>query len=473
MKIIRESHPVLLVSAITLSLLAGTTSAQETESDVALGDLIVTGTRTPDRTVIDSPVPIDVLSTDDLRQSGAFQGEVGELIDTLLPSAFMSRDSNNDLADIVRTVRLRGLDPAHTLVLVNGKRRHNISIVAGAAVDLNNIPSSSIKRIEVLRDGAAAQYGSDAIAGVINIILKDADDGGFLSTTYGGHVTNFKPTGDYIADGQTIYLSGNRGFKLRQDGYLNLSAEFRDREATNRGGAPDSIPPGFIVPQTAPNLALNGRRNYRAGDSAFTDVNTMFNAGINLFNGIEFYSFGSFSYREGEGINFFRFPDESANVAAIHPNGFIPINDTTQLDYSVVMGAKGATSNNWNWDTSLTYGANEFDFDISNSVNASLGTASPTDFNVANYKYQNLILNIDLSKPFDVALLENPFNVAYGLEYRHETYATDSGDEASYIAGPLAATALSVCRETVVYALKMRLVKHVMKSRFTSTLNQT
>jgi iron complex outermembrane recepter protein len=441
MKIIRESHHVLLVSAIIISSFINTTRAQEAESDTVLGELIVTGTRTPDRTVIDSPVPIDVLGPDDFRQSGAVQGEIGELLDTLLPSAFMSRNSNSDLADVVRTVRLRGLDPAHTLVLVNGKRRHSISIVAGAAVDLNNIPSSSIKRIEVLRDGAAAQYGSDAIAGVINIILKDADDGGSLSTTYGGHVTNFKPIGDHIADGQTFYLSGNRGFKLSRDGYLNLSAEFRDREATNRGGAPANIPPGFIVPQTAPNLALNGKRNYRAGDSAFTDVNTMFNGGMNLFKDIELYTFGSFSYREGEGLNFFRFPDESANVAAIHPNGFIPITDTTQLDYSLVIGAKGETASDWRWDTSLTYGANEFDFDMSNSVNASLGTASPTDFNVANYKYQNIILNIDLSKPFDVGLLNNPLNVAYGLEYRHETYATDSGDEASYIAGPLAATA--------------------------------
>ncbi len=267
--------------------------------------------------------------------------------------------------------------------------------------------------------------------------MKDADDGGSLSATYGGHVTNFKPTDDLIADGQTIFVSGNRGFKLGQSGFLNLSAEFRDRGATNRVGAPDSLP--FFENQTPPNLALTGKRNFRAGDSAFTDVNTMFNGGVNLSEDVELYTFGSFSYRHGKGINFFRFPDSSSNVAAIHPNGFLPITNTKQLDYSVVVGAKGETANEWKWDASVSYGANDFDFDMSNSVNASLGTASPTSFDVANYKYQNTIVNVDMSKPFDIGLLKNPLNVAYGLEYRHESYTTRSGDEASFIAGPLAA----------------------------------
>ncbi len=426
---------------VTIQPLLFVTAAQGQETDAVYdsGEYIVTGTRTPERTLIDSPVPIDVLSQEDLRQSGAIQGELGEILDTILPSAFMARDSNNDLADIVRTVQLRGLDPAHTLVLINGKRRHNVSIVKGTSVDLNNIPASSIKRIEVLRDGASAQYGSDAIAGVINIVLKDADEGGAMSTTYGGHVTNFKPTGETIADGQTILLSANRGFELFKNGYLNLSAEIRDRESTNRAGAPDNIP--TFENQTAPNLALKGKQNFRAGDSAFTDFNSMFNAGLNLLNNLEFYSFGSFSYREAEGLNFFRFPDSSSNVQAIYPNGFIPITDTSQIDYSIVAGLKGITTNKWNWDTSLTFGGNEFDFNMSNSLNASFGTASPTEFDVAKYTFKNLILNIDLTKPIDIDLFMNPLNVAYGFEYRHEIYATDSGDVASYKAGPLASTA--------------------------------
>lgn len=411
-------------------------------NDQALGEVVVTGTRVPGRTATDSPVPIDVFGQEDLRRSAAIPGELGEVLDTLLPSAFMARDSNNDLADVVRTVQLRGLDPAHTLVLVNGKRRHNISIVRGAAVDLNNIPVSSIERIEVLRDGAAAQYGSDAIAGVINILLQDADEGGSLSATYGSHVTHFAPTDERITDGETFLVSANRGFALDDDGYLNLTAEFRDRDSTNRAGAPDEIP--FFENQTPANLALRGMRNFRAGDSAFTDLNSMFNAGIGLSEKTRLYSFGSLSYREAEGLNFFRYPDSSANVPAIYPSGFIPISDTTQVDYSATAGAKGSGAHGWNWDASVNFGGNEFDFDMTDSVNASLGSASPTRFDVADYELRNLILNVDLSKPFAVGWLGSPLNVAYGLEFRHEIYTTNPGDEASYIAGPLAADGAAI-----------------------------
>lgn len=411
-------------------------------TDQTVGEVVVTGTRVPGRSATDSPVPIDVLGSEDLRKSGAIPGELGELLDTLLPSAFMARDSNNDLADVVRTVQLRGLDPAHTLVLVNGKRRHNISIVRGAAVDLNNIAVSSIERIEVLRDGAAAQYGSDAIAGVINIILKDADEGGAVSAIYGTHVTHFAPTDEHITDGETFMMSANHGFTLADDGYLNLTAEFRDRNSTNRAGAPDEIP--FFENQTPSNLALTGKKNFRAGDSAFSDVNSAFNAAINLSGNISLYSFGTLSYREAEGVNFFRYPDSSANVQSIYPNGFVPVTDTTQVDYSATAGAKGIVGNSWNWDASLSFGRNDFDFDIDNSVNASLGSASPTRFDVAEYQFSNVILNVDLSKPLVVGWLSSPLNVAYGLEYRHESYGTDPGEQSSYIAGPLAADGAAI-----------------------------
>lgn len=433
------------ISIITQYLLfpgAALGGEDDRANDQPLDEVVVTGTRVPGRTAIDSPVPIDVLGQEDLRRSAAIPGELGEVLDSLLPSAFMARDSNADLADVVRTVQLRGLDPAHTLVLVNGKRRHNISIVRGAAVDLNNIPVSSIQRIEVLRDGAAAQYGSDAIAGVINVILKDAAMGGSLSTTYGAHVTHFGPTDERLTDGETFLLSANRGFTPADGSYLNLTAEFRDRNATNRAGAPDEIP--FFENQTPPNLALIGRKNFRAGDSAFTDFNSMFNAGVKLSGATTLYSFGSLSYRDAEGLNFFRYPDSSANVQSIYPNGFIPITDTTQLDYSAAAGAKGIGAKDWNWDASVSFGGNDFDFDMSNSVNASLGSASPTKFDVADYAFRNLILNVDLSKPVVVHWLRSPLNVAYGLEVRYEMYTTDPGDEASYIAGPLAADGAAI-----------------------------
>jgi iron complex outermembrane receptor protein len=436
MKIWRSLAPISFVTVC----LTFSGAAQGANADPAhvrtLDEIVVTGTRVQGRTALDSPVPIDVLGREDLRRSAAIPGELGEALDTLLPSAFMARDSNSDLADVVRTVQLRGLDPAHTLVLVNGKRRHNISIVRGAAVDLNNIPVRSIERIEVLRDGAAAQYGSDAIAGVINIILNQADEGGSLAATYGSHVTHFAPTDEDITDGETFLVAANRGFKLADNGYLNLTAEYRDRNSTNRAGAPDEIP--FFENQTPPNLARIGEKNFRAGDSAFTDFNSMFNAGIELSGATRLYSFGSLSYREAEGLNFYRYPDSSANVQAIYPSGFIPITDATQLDYSATAGAKGLAGNGWNWDASVNFGGNDFDFDITNSVNASLGSASPTRFAVAEYSYKNLILNLDLSKPLAVDWLSNPLNVAYGIEFRHEMYATSAGDEPSYTAGPLA-----------------------------------
>lgn len=434
--------PAVAIFTLYLLLPDAALAADMGADDQKMSEVVVTGTRVPGRTAIDSPVPIDVLGEEDLRRSGAIPGELGELLDTLLPSAFMARDSNNDLADVVRTVQLRGLDPAHTLVLVNGKRRHNISIVRGAAVDLNNIPVSSIQRIEVLRDGAAAQYGSDAIAGVVNIILKTRDEGGALSASYGSHVTHFAPTDERITDGETFLASANGGFNLAGDGYLNLTAEFRDRNATNRAGAPEEIP--FFENQTPPNLALTGKRNFRAGDSAFTDLNSTFNAGIELSANTKLYSFGTLSYREAEGLNFFRYPDSSANVQSFYPNGFIPITDTTQVDYSATAGATGRAANGWNWDASANVGGNHFDFDIANSVNASLGSASPTRFDVAEYELRNLILNLDVSKPVPVSWLRNSLNVAYGLEYRHETYATDAGEEASYIAGPLAADGAAI-----------------------------
>jgi iron complex outermembrane receptor protein len=427
---------IFVVTAYLLVADAALGAEREPANDETLDEIVVTGTRAPGRTAIESPVPIDVLGKEDLRTSGAIPGELGEVLDTLLPSAFMARDSNNDLADVVRTVQLRGLDPAHTLVLVNGKRRHNISIVRGAAVDLNNIPVGGIERIEVLRDGAAAQYGSDAIAGVINIILKDAAEGGSFSTTYGSHVTHFAPTDEHITDGESFLVSANRGFAPFDNGYLNLTAEFRDRNATNRAGAPDEIP--FFENQTPPNLAVAGQKNFRAGDSAFTDFNSTFNAGLELTGNTRLYSFGTLSYREAEGLNFFRYPDSSANVPSIHPNGYVPITDATQVDYSATAGAKGSVANGWNWDASLSYGGNHFDFDIAHSVNASLGSASPTSFDVAEYKFRSLILNADVSKPVAVGWLGNPLNVAYGLEYRRENYATDAGEEGSYIAGPLA-----------------------------------
>lgn len=444
-----------LILACSAALFSGVCAAQEnsanSESSEELEEILVVGSRVPGRSAEDSPVPVDVLTADDLVQLGTIGGEIGSLLQTNIPSFNMPRQSNSDQADIVRAAQLRGLNPDQVLVLVNGKRRHANSVISvesklgkGAApVDFNNIPTSAIERIEVLRDGAAAQYGSDAIAGVINIVLKKGSEGGRIAASYGGHITSVDPIGTDITDGQTGILSFNKGFSLG-DGYLNISGEYRDRSGTNRAGF-DQLPTigfaEFIVPippsgtpEGAPNDAVAGQRNYRLGDSDSEDINLSFNAGIDLASGFEFYSFGTYSNREAEGANFFRYPVSDNNVAAIHPNGFLPIGVADVTDFSLAVGLKGDLSG-WNVDSSLVFGQNTFDDNLKISVNSSLGGASPTSFDRAEYEYSQTVINLDASKGFEFGSV--PVNVATGLELRREDYQSTAGDQASYIAGPV------------------------------------
>lgn len=415
-----------------------------------LEEILVVGSRAPGRSAEESPVPVDVLSAADLIQSGTIGGEIGSLLQANIPSFNMPRQSNSDQADMVRAAQLRGLSPDQVLVLVNGKRRHVSSVISvesklgrgAAAVDFNNIPTSAIERIEVLRDGAAAQYGSDAIAGVINIVLKNSNADGNVAASYGAHLTEFDPTGKDITDGQTGALSFNKGLSLG-GGYLNVSGEYRDRSATNRAGF-DQLPTigfaEFIVPvpetgtpEAAPNDALAGQRNYLAGDGESQDFNISYNAGIDLASGFELYSFGTYSDREAEGSNFFRYPVSANNVTAIFPDGFVPIGEADVTDFSWAIGLKGEWSG-WNVDASLTYGQNTFDDNIRNSINSSLGAASPTSFDRAEYEYAQTVINLDASRGFEIGTM--PVNLAAGMEFRQENYETSAGDAASYIAGP-------------------------------------
>jgi len=260
---------VLAVGASSLGLI-GVGHAQTAEDRPPLEEVIVIGTRTAGYGVDESLAPIDLMLPDAIRRSASLPGEAGAALQSLVPSFNLPRQSNSNFADVVRPAQLRNLSPDQVLVLVNGKRRHGTATLTTESklgkgtspVDFNSIPVGAIQRIEVLRDGAGAQYGSDAIAGVINVVLKDAAEGGEATATFGQHRTDFKPTSESVNDGDTLFASINSGFGAG-GGFLNLTAEYRDRDPTLRSG-PDQIP--FFENQTPPNLALLGTQTHKAGD---------------------------------------------------------------------------------------------------------------------------------------------------------------------------------------------------------------
>ncbi|MEE7559896.1 TonB-dependent receptor, partial [Xanthomonas sp. Kuri4-2] len=323
-------------------------------------------------------------------------------------------------------------------VLVNGKRRHTSALVntdskigkGTTPVDFNAIPISAIKRIEVLRDGAGAQYGSDAIAGVINVILDDNPERGEIEASFGAHHTDLKPIGREITDGQTGYLSGKVGTRLGDDGgFLKVGLELKNREGTNRAGY-DLIPPWE---QTDNNLALQGRRNYVLGDGASKDLNAWLNAELPFGQTGQFYAFGTFNQRDTVGANYFRYPDDSSNWPQVYPDGYRPISEGENRDIQTVAGARGQWGE-WAYDASLDYGRNDFTYRLRNSINASLGPGSPTRFKTGDYAFAQGVANLDLSRVFDTA--GGRHTLGTGVEFRREEYRTHAGDPASYAAGP-------------------------------------
>ena len=442
-KVLRPAiRSILGVGASGIGFILGS-PALAAENKPALEEVVVIGTRTAGHDVYESLAPIDLVTADAIREAATLPGEVGAALQSLVPSFNLPRQSNSNFADLVRPAQLRNLSPDQVLVLVNGKRRHTTATLTTESklgkgtspVDFNSIPVGAIKRIEVLRDGAGAQYGSDAIAGVINIVLKDADEGGEATASWGQNRTDFKPTGKSVNDGDTLFASVNAGFGIGS-GFLNLTGEYREREQTLRSG-PDQIPPDFIVPQTDLNFALRGTQTHKAGDGPMDDASFMYNAAFPVGDGLEIYSFGSYSERNGEGANFFRYPDSPENVPSIFPDGYVPVLDANNVDLSLAAGIRGELGSGWNWDLSAVYGSNDFDHNITNSLNASLGDASPTRFNIAEYKYSQLDFRFDMSRLFNVGSLSNPVNFAWGLEYRAENYKTEAGDDASWEEGPV------------------------------------
>ncbi len=415
------------------------------QTGISLDQIVVTGSRRTDRTVVDAPVPIDVLSSEDIQRTGLT--ETSQIIQMLAPSFNFPRPSVNDGTDHVRPATLRGLGPDQVLVLINGKRRHNTALVhvnqsvgrGSTSVDFNAIPANSIDRIEVLRDGAAAQYGSDAIAGVMNIILKSAPEAS-VSTTLGKRFSNtYGSTTDAsnqvtfgkrdFRDGRVFQLDGNLGWALREDGYVHLSAEFRDRDRTNRARADVS------------NQCLAGDprcSNVRyiqswEGDAETQDRLGFVSAALPLANGLQLYGFGGISSRKGLAAGFWRRSLDDRTVRDIYGNGFLPLIRSNIFDGSAALGVKGSVRG-WAWDLSGLYGTNSFEFSVDSSNNTSMGTASPTSFYAGAQRFNQLTTNLDLVRAFD-RLLAFPVNVAFGFEARRDNYKLEPGDPDSYREG--------------------------------------
>jgi iron complex outermembrane receptor protein len=426
--------------AIALALASPVFAQDTTETADAtnLDTVIVTGTRATDRTVLESTSPIDVLTAEDIRKAGVLNGELGGALQALLPSFNFPRQSNSGGADHIRAAQLRGLSPNQILVLVNGKRRHTSALVntdskigkGTTPVDFNAIPVSAIKRIEVLRDGAGAQYGSDAVAGVINVILNDAPEGGSYEASFGAHHTDVEPIDQTVTDGQTGFASAQVGSGIGDGGFFRVGLELKNREGTNRAGF-DQIP--FFEEQTPDNLALAGKRNYYLGDGESKALNAWLNSAVPVGENAELYAFGTYHQSDTRGANYFRYPDGVANWKEVYPDGYRPISIGENLDVAAVAGLRGQWGD-WDYDASLNYGRNAFTYRLENSLNASLGPGSPTRFKTGDYEFEQTLANFDVSRGFDTG--ENHHTFATGLEFRREQYDTGAGDPASYAAGP-------------------------------------
>jgi iron complex outermembrane recepter protein len=396
-------------------------------------EVVVTGTRVADRTRLETLAPVDVVSYEGLSRHGST--ELAQTISSVAPSINLPRPAITDGTDHIRPATVRGLAPDQTLVLVNSKRRHQSSLVnvnatvgrGSAAVDLNAIPLAAIDSIEVLRDGASAQYGSDAIAGVINLRLRAARDGGKTMFTVGRYDTEVVTERGRRRehDGRTVTISSWSGLPLGADGFLTLSAEYLDRDPTSRGDFDTRV---LALPNPEPLRVTS-----RYGESEMRGTTFYANAGLPIG---EWDGYGWLGYqaRDGESAAFPRLADNYNNVPSIYPNGFLPLIATDIDDLAAAVGTRGVIQG-WDADFSLVYGRNSLDYRTENSINGTLGAASPTSFDSGGLEYDQLIANIGLVRELAWGLAA-PVNLAMGLEARRETFDIRAGEPDSYRAGP-------------------------------------
>lgn len=412
----------------SVALAAGLHSAPglaEEPAAQALGTVIVTGNRGSEkRTVTSSPVPIDVISARQLQETG--KPGLMEALSASVPSLTLPEKTGWDASGMARAPNLRGLNAAQVLVLVNGKRRHtsatlNISgINAGAAPsDLDLIPIAAIDHVEVLRDGAAAQYGSDAIAGVINVILKADTSGTAVSTVGQG----------YDGKKQTVQQNLNKGFEIGRDGVVQLALDARSQNDDNKASAN-----GYSQAE-----ALDRAGNVTYGGYGTPKINLLtlgYNAELPLQDDLTLYSFSTWSYRKAEQGQNFRLPT-IVNTITTGPNGrpsgYTPTWYIEEYDYQAAFGARGLAGE-WDWDLSSTYGRNQAEQGTWNNQNPSLGEATPDHFESGTWVSSQLTSNLDLRRSFEVGLAR-PLDVSWGLEQRRDTYQVQPGDWASWADG--------------------------------------
>ncbi|WP_240002436.1 TonB-dependent receptor plug domain-containing protein [Oleisolibacter albus] len=408
-------------------------------AQAALDEVIVTGTRVANRTATESLSPIDVFGAADLEKQGFT--DTNDILRTLVPSFNVGRNAISDGSTFVRPPTLRGLPPDQTLVLVNGKRRHRSALVqlgggalaAGAqAPDLAQIPAIAIKQVEVLRDGASAQYGSDAIAGVMNFQLKDAADGGSATVQYGS---------TYEGDGDSIQAAANVGLPLGPNGFFNVSGEYSKSDPTNRG-VQDPRAPASLT-----KLAMNW------GDPDAEAGRLFVNSGIDLDDSKSIYLFGNYGASKSNGSFYYRPPsaDHAVNGPTLpvagdpdgfrftewFPDGFTPRFYGDVKDASLTGGFKHELAMGLTYNLSASFGRSQIDYELKNTVNPSLGPDSPRSFHVGRLVQEETGLNADFAYPIEVGLA-SPLNFAFGTEWRQELYEISPGDTASYTVGPYA-----------------------------------
>ncbi|NJB85812.1 iron complex outermembrane receptor protein [Lewinella marina] len=415
-----------------------------------LDEVVLIGSRSTGRTKLTTPVPVDIVNVTEVATAAA-QTNVNQLLNYVAPSFSSNTQTISDGTDHIDPASLRGLGPDQVLVLINGKRRHNTSLVnvngtfgrGNVGTDLNSIPVAAIERIEILRDGASAQYGSDAIAGVINIILKEKT-GLSLNAETGAYVSSEIPDYQGSTDGEFNQISANYGIQLNDaGGVLNVTGVFDDRDFTNRMKEfTGSIFSGYNNPAsgaapgediTESELVRRGLErsdfNMRVGQSALRNGGVMYNLLLPVAAATEVYAFGGLNYRRGNATGFYRLPNQNRTVTDIYPNGFLPAINSNISDASMAVGLR-SVYNKWEVDFSNVYGRNGFGYLITNTLNASLGAASPTSFDAGGFSFAQNTANLDIRRYFDDAL--SGLNVAFGAEYRLENYQITAGEQASY-----------------------------------------
>jgi iron complex outermembrane receptor protein len=444
----------IAAAASTIGMLiahsAGAAGAGDSD---ALEQVVVTGTRVANRSALETAAPIDVIRNDQLQNLGVT--EINQALAANLPSFNFPRPGLADGTDTVRPATLRGLAPDQTLVLVNGKRLHSAALVnvngtigrGASAPDLNTLPSAIVQSVEVLRDGASAQYGSDAIAGVVNLRLREAREGGGTDLVYGWRDTNFdvltaappanatwsapRELSRNRSDGETLTASIWKGMPLTDSGFLTVAAEYKDQEHTERGGWDQRAQYPVVNGAFDPREATFDRFNSWYGEPELDQKTLFANAGYDVSDSVALYGWASWQDRHSVGAGFYRPAGDARNIPSIYPDGFLPLIAADVTDYSAAVGTRWELGT-WEMDASLGYGLNKMEFTIDHTLNRSIGPTSKTKFDAGGFDYDQLVLNISGVRPVELGAFASPLNIAVGLEARRESYSISSGEPDSY-----------------------------------------